>query len=254
MPTMKFHNILPAVLLLSARSAIGETSHRFLRRLEESSDGSESVDDCGRPAECPEEFCVGNSNGRCGPGKGSCFEAVETFLLDPDNTTVAISASAKLKYGKYCGRDNRCSDLEGCDDAPLPCSDAVDAACMIHDTCLDNAIKKFEDNSDDTCFDGEDNDIPFVERLTCDATFVATLAGIATTATKPTGLCDEAYYTMPAGDSLVPVALVLGHEAVLMAAPFCTTTIEGCTSTIPACQVATPFCDAFKGKLAEILN
>ena len=240
---MKLTNILPALLLLSVNTAIGETSHHLLRHLEESSD---SVDDCGRPTECPVEFCVGSDNERCKKYEGSCSEAVATFLGDPTNATVAISASAKLKYGKYCGRDNRCSDLEGCDDPPLPCLDAVDAACMIHDTCLDQAIKRFEDNSDGACFDGEDNDIPFEERLTCDATFVATLAGIAVT-TDPTDLCDELYYG-------TPVATALGHEAVLMAAPFCTTTITECTPDVPACAVAGPFCQTFKDTLTQILS
>ena len=261
---MKLTNILPALLLLSVNTAVGETSHHFLRRLEESSD---SVDDCGRPTDCPEEFCVGPGNKfkRCAENGGFCSDAVFTFLSgDPTDTDVATRASALLKYGKYCGRDNRCSGLEGCDDPPSPCDDAVDKACMAHDNCLDTAIKEFEEE-EEKCFDGVENNIPEVDRLSCDAHFVATLAGIATTAivsgSGPTFLCDKDYYEIDVNGNLV--ADLLGHESVLMAAPFCTTTITWCQSIgldlvggnhpVPDCLVAGPFCTELSGKLALLL-
>ena len=134
---------------------------------------------------------------------------------------------------------------------------------MKHDNCLDKAIKELEDNSDDTCFNEETNNIPEVERLACDATFVDTLAGIAEKAVGRTGLCDPLYYNAPVADGLI-IADALGHEAVLMAAPFCATTIPWCLSIgldltggqhpVPECLDALPFCDAFNTTLTEILK
>ncbi len=224
--------------------------HSFLRHLEADS----SDDNCGRPDDCPEEFCVGDDDssdellGRCEPGGGFCSEAVGTFLTLNFDDAVDL-----LKYGKYCGRLNRCSELEGCEDLPEPCN-AIDEACMNHDACLDDAIKNFEAGG--TCFD-EDSDID-EDRLKCDASFVAALGEIfyddsddsddsddlPGTAAYP-GLCDENYYT---SNDIGQVALLLGHEAVLIAAPFCGAIAEKCPgSGIAACEDALPFC-------GEVLN
>ena len=222
------------------------TKHSFLRHLE--------ADNCGRSDDCPEEVCVGDLPDRCLPDGGSCSGAVLAFL--GQNITGAVDL---LKYGKYCGRLNRCSKLEGCEakDLPKPCN-AIDEACKIHDACLDDAIKDHEDETG-KCFDDATNNIDAYPRLECDASYVATLAGILSDesdnlpGTADSGLCDLDYYT---SDPVAQVAQVLEHEAVLMAAPFCLAIVRSgyCPVTgkdrIGACKVAWPFCEGVADKLA----
>ena len=257
---MRLTTITVALLsIFIVSSADGESvKHSFLRHLE--ADSSDSSDDnFGRPDDCPEEFCVGDDDssdegpGRCDPGGGFCSEAVGTFL--DLNFTGAVDL---LKYGKYCGRLNRCSGLEGCEDLPTPCND-IDAACMNHDACLDDAIKALED--EEGCFDEENNNIEANPRLACDASFVARLYEITTDnnsadnlpGTAASGICDEYYYT---SDEVGPVALLLEHEAVLIAAPFCLAIADtGCpTEVSDACEVARPFCDGVAGKVNILLG
>mmetsp|Transcript_8117 Transcript_8117/g.17629 ORF Transcript_8117/g.17629 Transcript_8117/m.17629 type:complete len:302 (-) Transcript_8117:160-1065(-) len=199
---------------------------------------------------CTNMDCVGDSNDRCeAPSTGTCSIAAQTFLSG--DLQLAIS---KLNYGKYCGRFNRCSlydqeCYEGCEEGtlPLPCADGgIDEACMVHDHCLDEFINGGVE---------VDTNIDPLDRLTCDSALASTLNDLFEQAVidgngvpQPTGLCDADFYASPV-DMLGGMTLIrlVSHEAILLVAPFCCTTILPLCPSVGGenCEKATQLCNIF---------
>mmetsp|Transcript_17942 Transcript_17942/g.28981 ORF Transcript_17942/g.28981 Transcript_17942/m.28981 type:complete len:239 (+) Transcript_17942:74-790(+) len=205
--------------------------------------------------DCANEYCVGNNDDRCDPQLGGyCTEAtkifVQAYLTGKVTPQTLAQASAQVKYGKYCGLFNRCSKLEPpfCFDPPAPCDD-IDDACADHDDCLDDAIEAL-----DCTFDPQGGcDIAFVDRFMCDAKLVAMLAKEFNSGC-PTGLCDNEFYQAQEFLGGAKPIDIVQHESMLMAGPFClTTVVSGCQSPVAdpsLCAIALPFCSAF----ADALN
>jgi hypothetical protein len=192
-----------------------------------------------------------------------------------------------LVYGKYCGAKNFCkvarkkaavtdgtcrkkrkqssralflrktgggkarNDAASTPCPAVPCDD-LDASCAAHDACLDQVIRMNRPPPGER--------VPVPARCNCDVDLVSKLA-VQATSTPPTGLCDDAFYKKNVSDSLpVPPFSLVGHEAVLLAAPIC------CVVFTPECAtdarpgggtnpvnygVAVGFCTAVFGQLAK---
>lgn len=161
---------------------------------------------------CTNENCVGDDTARCEAGGGECTSSLNlsNFIkfIDPQKV------KDKLVYGKYCGT-NKCSLSEGCttENQPDPC-DSIDAACMVHDSCVD------------VIADGELTD---ADRLKCDSIFVSALHSVFKDTPLSTKLCEDSFYD-PNGDGSANFLNLVSHESLLVAAPFC------CSSIIPFCK------------------
>lgn len=208
---------------------------------------------CGGPSDemaCENAYCVGDATARCEAGGeaggGECFTSLVAFLKGQSE-----KAASTFKYGKYCGKFNRCSMYEPtqesctCYDRPAPC-DSIDAACMVHDRCYDG--------EDITCDDRTECDIKFISAL--NTVLVAALQGDI----EPTGLCDDEFYTANLGSLIGSSETITGidivmHESILVAAPYCCGSIKsGCTGTGGSgepgeCDGATNICGIFERAL-----
>jgi hypothetical protein len=188
------------------------------------------------------------SSGPCQEGSGKCYDAVRLALAGN-----VLDAADALVYGKYCGAKNFCkvvrkkravtdgtcrkkrrpksralflreggaqNDAASAPCPAVPCDD-IDASCAAHDACLDEEIRMNRPPPGER--------VPVPARCNCDVDLVSKLAVQATLA-PPTGLCDDAFYKTDVSDSLpVPPVSLVGHEAVLLAAPFC------CVVFAPGC-------------------
>jgi len=228
----------------------------------------ETLEDRNRECLLPEEircraegcpFCVEDES-VCEPNGGQCQPAVVSFLTGDLFGSVSLA-----KYGRYCGRDVKCSLLEGCDEAtrPAPCDDGgLDAACFAHDDCLDAAIDRLDESKE--CFvPGNPNgpQIPEAERVACTATFVSQLYDVFARGEGPTGLCDAAFYDVTSVPIPGGIALT-GHESVYLAGAFCglqlfqngASTGSGCVDhPHPGCVKAGYLCCVFNARLTGAL-
>ena len=174
------------------------------------------------------------SNDVCRAGSGVCLPPLKLFF------TNFTAAALKVKYGKFCGVTNNCRAVSqarydkqkvlptfikqnyclvksAATNTTNPCPSKpcgrVDAACQRLQNC-------------EATFD-PDKDIFFTRNgtkeivCTCYLDFVYDMAILAKT-TKPTRLCDPAFYNDPISPSFPVTGISLvKHEAVFLAARSC---------------------------------
>ena len=202
----------------------------------------------------------------CEPNMGSCAQPLFNLLPPTEDPALAFE---QLAYGKYCGVNNKCQPQEegtpddGDDgtcvigqDVPCPGEpcDAMDAACFVHDACLDELVAA------DPPPEGEQ--VPIPTRCFCDVGLVAELAAVAGTGNS-TGLCDSIFYQFdlgPVTDGQLSGTLIdlFQHEAVLFALPVCCVVqIEQCAQDaqvndyVATYQAAALFCDEVLGQIQD---
>mmetsp|Transcript_39888 Transcript_39888/g.58603 ORF Transcript_39888/g.58603 Transcript_39888/m.58603 type:complete len:271 (+) Transcript_39888:64-876(+) len=152
------------------------------------------------------------SNETCQPASGSCTQAVNTALGGDLGAAFDV-----LSYGKYCGGTG------GCVGSPDPVDQNNSKVCQIGGPNLPCPAAPC-DGVDNGCMEQRncfmDRGLTFPDYCICDVDFIASMAFLSQT-TNVTGLCDSEFYSQDIpGTTASPVEL-LGHEATLMATPFC---------------------------------
>ncbi len=171
---------------------------------------------------------VENRNTTCKEYSGSCSLAVEKYLsfVEAGGDGNIEDVNKVFSYGNYCGARRKCqsSKVDFNKDPPTPCN-AIDSFCQAHDNC----------NYECGC------EVNFLESLA--------MAAQGDGGTDGLELCDAPYY-----DLSFPGIVGALPEAILIAAPFCSSLADVCAPEFDGSPIAQVFCGTIQTLIGGFLT